>query len=53
MSYHGIYGFKRYVALAVVGKNMDRIGSILSRAEQKREARKRNRRRDGPCKLAA
>lgn len=50
---HGIYGFKRYVALAVVGKNMDRIGSILSRAEQKREARKRNRRRDGPLKLAA
>jgi IS5 family transposase len=36
----GIEGFKRYVALAVVAKNIHRIGAILSQQEQKRAQRK-------------
>jgi hypothetical protein len=32
---HGITGFKRYVALAVVTRNLHRIGEILHRREQK------------------
>ena len=30
---HGIYGFKRYVALAVVARNIMRLGSILKKIE--------------------
>jgi transposase, IS5 family len=37
---HGIDGFKRYVALAVVARNIHRIGAILWRQEQERERRK-------------
>lgn len=37
---HGIDGFKRYVALAVVARNIHRIGAILWRQEQLREQRK-------------
>lgn len=40
---HGINGFKRYVALAVVARNIHRIGDILHKREQKelqRQARK-------------
>ena len=33
---HGIGGFKRYVALAVVARNIHRIGAILWRNEQQR-----------------
>jgi IS5 family transposase len=33
---HGIYGFKRYVSLAIVGRNIQRIGSILQDREQKK-----------------
>ena len=50
---HGLNGFMRYVALAVVGKNIDRLGAILIKKEQKQEARRRNRTRDGTYKLAA
>lgn len=50
---HGIYGFKRYTALAVVAKNLDRIGALIKRAEQKREARKLKRDRGGTFKRAA
>jgi len=50
---NGISGFKRYVALAVVGKNVDRIGTIIKRREQKQLARKKHRPRDGTLKLAA
>ena len=42
---HGIDGFKRYVALAVVARNIQQLGAVLRRRE---EARKR-----GPCKKAA
>ena len=38
---HGIGGFKRYVALAVVARNIHRIGAIMWQQEQKREHRKK------------
>ena len=50
---HGIHGFKRYCALAVVAKNLDRVGALLKRAEQKKEARRLKRGRGSPFKLAA
>jgi hypothetical protein len=37
---HGIEGFKRYVALAVVARNIHRIGAILWQHDQEREQRK-------------
>ena len=37
----GIGGFKRYVALAVVARNIHRIGAILWQQEQKRARRKK------------
>ena len=51
---HGINGFKRYVALAVVARNIHRIGAILWQREQEREKRKtRYADRDTTYKLAA
>lgn len=51
---HGIDGFKRYVALAVVARNIHRIGDILWKQEQLREQRKKKYSgRAPPCKLAA
>jgi len=38
---HGIGGFKRYVALAVVARNIHRIGALLWQQEQKRAQRKK------------
>ena len=38
---HGIVGFKRYVALAIVARNIHRIGAILWQQEQKRAQRKK------------
>lgn len=50
----GIDGFKRYVALAVLARNIHRIGDILKQQEQKREKRKRKYSdRDTTYKLAA
>jgi transposase, IS5 family len=40
---HGIDGFKRYVALAVVGRNLHRLGAILLAQEAQRERRRRAR----------
>ncbi len=40
---HGIDGFKRYVAFAVVARNIHRIGDILWKQEQLREQRKMKR----------
>ena len=37
---HGIDGFKRYVALAVVARNIHRIGQIVWQQDQEREQRK-------------
>jgi hypothetical protein len=40
---HGIDGFKRYVALAVVGRNLHRLGAILLAQEAKEDRRRRKR----------
>jgi IS5 family transposase len=45
---HGIDGFTRYVALAVVARNVQRLGAVLRKQEQEEEKRKR-----GPYKKAA
>lgn len=45
---HGIDGFKRYVALAVVARNIQRLGAVLRQQEQDKQRRKR-----GPYKKAA
>ena len=37
----GIDGFKRYVAMAVLARNIDRIGAILKQRDEKRARRKR------------
>ena len=51
---HGITGFKRYVALAIVARNIHRIGAILWQQDQERERKKRKHAdRDTPYKLAA
>ncbi|MGC2185114.1 MAG: ISNCY family transposase [Terriglobales bacterium] len=48
---HGIYGFKRYVALAVVARNLQHVGHILQQKELKRQAR--HEKRTGGQRLAA
>ncbi len=52
---HGIHGFKRYAALAVVARNLQRVGAILQMREQKREVCKMNRyyNHDGTHKYVA
>ncbi len=45
---HGIDGYKRYAALAVVARNIHRFGAVLRQQEQEKEKRKR-----GPYKQAA
>jgi len=51
---HGLDGFKRYVALAIVARNIHRVGAILKQQEQKREQRKQKYSdRDTTYKLAA
>jgi len=52
---HGINGFKRYVALAVVARNIHRIGDILYKQEQERAQRKMKKSSgcSPPLKLAA
>jgi IS5 family transposase len=40
---HGIDGFKRYVALAVVGRNLHRLGAILLEQEAGQERRRKRR----------
>jgi len=32
---HGIYGFERYVALGIVGRNLQRLGGIILEKEKK------------------
>jgi transposase, IS5 family len=51
---HGLDGFKRYVALAVVARNIHRIGAIL-REQENRRARRKSRFADRapPGRLAA
>jgi hypothetical protein len=51
---HGIGGFERYVGLAVVARNIHRIGAILWAQEVKREQRKsKHANRAPPLKRAA
>lgn len=45
---HGIDGFKRYVALAIVARNIQRLGAVLRQQEQQAKDR-----RQGPYKKAA
>jgi transposase, IS5 family len=45
---HGINGFKRYIAMAVVARNIQRLGAVLRQQEQEAAQRKR-----GPYKKAA
>jgi len=40
---HGITGFKRYVALAVVARNIQRLGALLQGREREQERRRRKR----------
>jgi len=37
---HGIYGFKRYVAIAVLARNIQNLGNIIQQKELKRQLRK-------------
>jgi hypothetical protein len=41
---HGIAGFKRYVALSIIARNLQRMGAILMEKEKKRLERKRKKR---------
>jgi len=51
---HGIGGFKRYIALAVVARNIHRIGAILRQQQQERAKRQQKYAdRDTTYKLAA
>ncbi|MCU7887484.1 MAG: ISNCY family transposase, partial [Candidatus Thiodiazotropha sp. (ex Lucinoma aequizonata)] len=34
---HGIDGFKRYIALTVVARNIQRLGAVLRQQEQEKE----------------
>jgi hypothetical protein len=45
---HGIVGFKRYVALAVLARNVQRLGAVLQEQEKQQAERMRR-----PYKLAA
>ena len=38
---HGIHGFKRYVGLAVLSRNIKRLGTIIRQQAKEKEARKR------------
>ncbi len=51
---HGIAGFKRYVALAVVARNIQRLGALLRAQEREREKRRHRHADPGmPHRLAA
>ena len=45
---HGLNGFKRYIAMAVMARNIQRLGAVLRQQEQEAAERKR-----GPYKKAA
>jgi transposase, IS5 family len=50
---HGIYGFRRYVSLAVVARNIHRIGVLAWKKDIAKKKRKRKASSGPPCKLAA
>ncbi len=44
---HGTQGFERYVAIAIVSRNIQRIGAIIHKRDQKlHEKRERRKRRE-------
>ena len=45
---HGLHGFKRYIAMAVVARNIQRLGAVLRQQEKEAAEHKR-----GPYKKAA
>lgn len=47
---HGIHGFERYVAVAIVSRNIQRIGAIIHQRDQKLHEKRERRKR---LKLAA
>ena len=38
---HGLHGFKRYIAMAVVARNIQRLGAVLRQQEKEAAQRKR------------
>ncbi len=52
---NGITGFKRYISLAIVAKNISRIGAILKQQKRTRTPNKKKKYHDsgGESKLAA
>ena len=38
---HGIDGFKRYISLGILARNIQKIGQILQKNEQKKQIRKK------------
>jgi IS5 family transposase len=38
---HGLNGFKRYIALAVLARNLQKLGSLLREKELRRQKRRR------------
>jgi transposase, IS5 family len=50
---HGIEGFKRYVALAIVARNIQRLGAILQKQDRDKLERKRKKYLRQHLKLAA
>lgn len=42
---HGVHSFKRYVAIAITSRNIQRIGAIIHERNQKRHANRERRRR--------
>ncbi len=40
---HGITGFKRYIALAIVARNIQKLGAELIKKTRKQEQRRRDR----------
>lgn len=49
---HGIDGFKRYVALAVLGRNLQKVGAVLQAKELKKLKRKKSADSGGLKKVA-
>jgi len=38
---HGIDGFKRYVSLGILARNIQKLGQVIQKQEQKKQSRKK------------
>jgi len=38
---HGIGGFKRYVSLGILARNIQKLGQVIQKQEQKKQSRKK------------